>query len=102
MCIVQWLIVCVCLPVQIENIDACLSFLAAKGVNIQGLSAEGKLDSCTSAFTGTREVDEAKPVLATEQMCFVLWGKKDREWQLDTSKHCYLKLPGHTTLENAR
>ncbi|MGH0138350.1 UNVERIFIED_CONTAM: hypothetical protein FKN15_038491 [Acipenser sinensis] len=25
---------------QIENIDACLSFLAAKGVNIQGLSAE--------------------------------------------------------------
>lgn len=27
---------------QIENIDACLSFLAAKGVNIQGLSAEGK------------------------------------------------------------
>lgn len=32
------------LSVQIENIDACLSFLAAKGVNIQGLSAEGKLD----------------------------------------------------------
>uniref|UniRef100_A0A8C9W9C3 Neuron navigator 2 n=1 Tax=Scleropages formosus TaxID=113540 RepID=A0A8C9W9C3_SCLFO len=27
---------------MIENIDACLSFLAAKGVNIQGLSAEGK------------------------------------------------------------
>ncbi|RXM31738.1 Neuron navigator 2 [Acipenser ruthenus] len=26
---------------MIENIDACLSFLAAKGVNIQGLSAEG-------------------------------------------------------------
>ncbi|KTF85138.1 hypothetical protein cypCar_00037110, partial [Cyprinus carpio] len=25
---------------MIENIDACLSFLAAKGVNIQGLSAE--------------------------------------------------------------
>ncbi|NXN83248.1 NAV2 protein, partial [Bombycilla garrulus] len=25
---------------QIENIDACLSFLAAKGINIQGLSAE--------------------------------------------------------------
>ncbi|KAI4830693.1 hypothetical protein KUCAC02_002309, partial [Chaenocephalus aceratus] len=25
---------------QIENIDACLSFLAAKGVNIQGLSSE--------------------------------------------------------------
>lgn len=34
-----------CLPFQIENIDACLSFLAAKGVNIQGLSAEGKLDT---------------------------------------------------------
>lgn len=27
---------------QIENIDACLSFLAAKGINIQGLSAEGE------------------------------------------------------------
>ena len=36
-----------CLSLQIENIDACLSFLAAKGVNIQGLSAEGKLDPCT-------------------------------------------------------
>lgn len=34
---------CVCVSlVQIENIDACLSFLAAKGVNIQGLSSEGK------------------------------------------------------------
>ncbi|KAJ4947615.1 hypothetical protein JOQ06_009649, partial [Pogonophryne albipinna] len=30
--------------VEIENIDACLSFLAAKGVNIQGLSSEGKQD----------------------------------------------------------
>lgn len=29
-------------PTQIENIDACLNFLAAKGINIQGLSAEGK------------------------------------------------------------
>ncbi|CAB1413887.1 unnamed protein product [Pleuronectes platessa] len=29
---------------EIENIDACLSFLAAKGVNIQGLSSEGKLE----------------------------------------------------------
>lgn len=27
---------------QIENIDACLGFLAAKGVNIKGLCAEGK------------------------------------------------------------
>lgn len=33
-----------CLFVQIENIDACLSFLEAKGVNIHGLSAEGKLE----------------------------------------------------------
>lgn len=48
---------CLCVSLQIENIDACLSFLAAKGVNIQGLSSEGKLDSCTSAFTGTGEVD---------------------------------------------
>lgn len=36
---------CLCLFVQIENIDACLTFLAAKGVNTQGLSAEGKLGS---------------------------------------------------------
>lgn len=27
---------------QIENVDVCLSFLAARGVNVQGLSAEGK------------------------------------------------------------
>lgn len=27
---------------QIENIDACLGFLAAKGVNIKGLCAEGE------------------------------------------------------------
>lgn len=33
---------CLCPSVQIENIDACLTFLAAKGVNTQGLSAEGK------------------------------------------------------------
>lgn len=33
---------CVSLSVQIENIDVCLTFLAAKGVNTQGLSAEGK------------------------------------------------------------
>lgn len=58
MCRLQCLTaVCMCLPVQIENIDACLSFLAAKGVNIQGLSSEGKLDSYTSAFTGAREVN---------------------------------------------
>lgn len=35
-----------CPFVQIENIDACLTFLAAKGINTQGLSAEGKLGSC--------------------------------------------------------
>lgn len=29
-------------PRQIENVDACLSFLDARGVNVQGLSAEGK------------------------------------------------------------
>lgn len=29
-------------PPQIENVDACLSFLDARGVNVQGLSAEGK------------------------------------------------------------
>lgn len=27
---------------MIENVDVCLSFLAARGVNVQGLSAEGK------------------------------------------------------------
>lgn len=34
--------VCLFVLEQIENIDACLSFLAAKGINIQGLSAEGE------------------------------------------------------------
>ena len=48
---------CLCPCVQIENIDACLSFLAAKGVNIQGLSAEGKPDSCASVLTRIRAVD---------------------------------------------
>lgn len=32
-------------PRQIENVDACLSFLDARGVNVQGLSAEGKADN---------------------------------------------------------
>lgn len=34
-------------PRQIENVDACLSFLDARGVNVQGLSAEGKADKPT-------------------------------------------------------
>lgn len=42
---------CLSLSAQIENIDACLSFLAAKGVNIQGLSAEGELDYSTPPVT---------------------------------------------------
>lgn len=33
-----------CVSVQIENVDTCLSFLDARGVNVQGLSAEGKSD----------------------------------------------------------
>lgn len=33
---------CCLSPHQIENVDACLSFLDARGVNVQGLSAEGK------------------------------------------------------------
>jgi len=32
------------LPPQSHNVDACLSFLDARGVNVQGLSAEGKTD----------------------------------------------------------
>ncbi len=40
----QALDVCPCFSLkQIENIDACLGFLAAKGVNIKGLCAEGEL-----------------------------------------------------------
>lgn len=38
--------VCLFVLEQIENIDACLSFLAAKGINIQGLSAEGESIGC--------------------------------------------------------
>ena len=33
---------------QIENIETCLGFLAAKGVNIKGLCAEGR---CWERFT---------------------------------------------------
>ena len=36
---------------QIENVDVCLSFLAARGVNVQGLSAEGK-SLCTAVTSG--------------------------------------------------
>jgi len=39
----QALDLCPCFSLkQIENIDACLCFLAAKGVNIKGLCAEGE------------------------------------------------------------
>lgn len=41
---------CLFVPEQIENIDACLSFLAAKGINIQGLSAEGESGLCKASF----------------------------------------------------
>lgn len=62
-----------CLSVQIENIDACLSFLAAKGVNIQGLSAEGKLVCCTLPFTGISWVDTNLGL--AKQKSFLLWKK---------------------------
>lgn len=80
-CVLQ---LCLYLSVQIENIDACLSFLAAKGVNIQGLSAEGKLDSCISLLSlkqnrGRSEltVSQVRPGLATKQMSFILREKKN-------------------------
>lgn len=47
-----------CPFVQIENIDACLTFLAAKGINTQGLSAEGKLGSCMQLLLE----DQTRPV----------------------------------------
>jgi len=37
---------------QIENVDVCLSFLAARGVNVQGLSAEGKRNQSSVQITG--------------------------------------------------
>ncbi|KAG2462891.1 NAV2 protein, partial [Polypterus senegalus] len=48
---------------MIENIDACLSFLAAKGVNIQGLSAEEPADSATVQQQGMSEsVQPSAPI----------------------------------------
>ncbi|ELK37579.1 Neuron navigator 2 [Myotis davidii] len=42
---------------MIENIDACLNFLAAKGINIQGLSAEGLvLIDCDTNDTSVQEI----------------------------------------------
>lgn len=62
-----------CPFVQIENIDACLTFLAAKGINTQGLSAEGKLGSCVQlllvAERQTRP-DQSRPVLAASKECY--------------------------------
>lgn len=80
---------CPSLSVQIENIDACLSFLAAKGVNIQGLSAEGKLDFYILLFLeweGRSEDRVSQKSQAMKQLSIVLWGK-DKEWQL-MLKHC--------------
>lgn len=77
------------LSVQIENIDACLSFLAAKGVNIQGLSAEGKPDFYILLFLereGRSEERASQKSQAMKQLFIVLWGK-DKEWQL-ILKHC--------------
>lgn len=63
-----------CPFVQIENIDACLTFLAAKGINTQGLSAEGKLGSCVQlllvAECKTRP-DQSRPVLAAPKQCYL-------------------------------
>lgn len=77
------------LSVQIENIDACLSFLAAKGVNIQGLSAEGKPGFYILLFLeqeGRSEERASQKSQAMKQLSIVLWGK-DKEWQL-ILKHC--------------
>lgn len=40
---------------QIENVDTCLSFLDARGVNVQGLSAEGK-DAKQCTMDGMRNL----------------------------------------------
>lgn len=62
---------CMCLSAQIENIDACLSFLAAKGVNIQGLSAEGKLGFFF--HRNQRGGHKPRPLLGIKQITFAGW-----------------------------
>ncbi|KPP72544.1 hypothetical protein Z043_108446 [Scleropages formosus] len=46
---------------MIENVDACLSFLQARGVNIQGLSAEGDAVGCVVAVGTSGIVLEQSP-----------------------------------------
>lgn len=60
-----------CPFVQIENIDACLTFLAAKGINTQGLSAEGKLGSCMQLLLVAEGFDRSRPVLAASKQCYL-------------------------------
>ncbi|KFQ63797.1 Neuron navigator 2, partial [Pelecanus crispus] len=54
---------------MIENIDACLSFLAAKGINIQGLSAEeirnGNLKAILGLFFSLSRYKQQQPSLQT-------------------------------------
>lgn len=82
---------CVCLSVQIENIDACLSFLAAKGVNIQGLSAEGKLGTGIGPFTGMSAGPESSSGSVSKQNRFCEKWSKFRicaYWQALARKLC--------------
>lgn len=51
------------LSIQIQNIDACLTFLAAKGVNIQGLSAEGGWHLHTDVWETIRAFFQKTPNL---------------------------------------
>lgn len=60
-----------CPFVQIENIDACLTFLAAKGINTQGLSAEGKLGSCMQLLLVAEVFNRSRPVLAASKQCYL-------------------------------
>ncbi|KAJ8344342.1 hypothetical protein SKAU_G00316710 [Synaphobranchus kaupii] len=72
---------------MIENIDACLSFLAAKGVNVQGLSAEEIRNGNLKAILG---------------LFFSLSRYKQQQAQkhpLQTSVPCQAGTPPHGTAQ---
>uniref|UniRef100_S4R5S3 Neuron navigator 3 n=1 Tax=Petromyzon marinus TaxID=7757 RepID=S4R5S3_PETMA len=61
---------------MVENIDACLSFLASKGVNIQGLSSEeirnGNLKAILGLFFSLSRYAQQKPQQDMQSRC-ELW-----------------------------
>jgi len=51
---------------QIENVEACLNFLGARGVSVQGLSAEGK--------TSLSALNKINPFIYTHRPAILMIG----------------------------